>query len=253
MNFCSHPVIWIWVSEWNGLVWCAGWRKKSVRKRGMGKRRLWEMLGEWQIPGTVKEECYVQSECPMSVFSTLVPVWEKQAVSWIVGSQAWPGAHVSNLLAGLGTTCPHMKVERRKKGWKGIFGCVGRKSAKKDFERRKKEWVKRIENSVMVRSILANAWMMGLCERKEMLLTKWWWNWCWKMKLCWMLCTELAVAMLRYERCCGDEWVRWGSEWWHRVISELDGWWWERLNDEMCRVFTIYLKCIDEWTNLLAI
>ena len=65
-------------------------------------------------------------------------------------------------------------------------------------------------------------------------------NWCWKIKLCWMLWTELAVAMWLYKRRCretsgsdGDHGVV--IKWWRRVISELDGWWWERLNDEMCR------------------
>ena len=53
MNFWSQPVIWIWVSEWTGVVY--GMEKKKGGE--MRKRRMWEMLGEWQNPGTVKEEC----------------------------------------------------------------------------------------------------------------------------------------------------------------------------------------------------
>ena len=51
--------------EWTGVVY--GMEKKG----GMGKRRMWEMLGEWQNAGTVKEECQGQGECLMSVTSTL--------------------------------------------------------------------------------------------------------------------------------------------------------------------------------------
>ena len=46
----------------------------------MGKRRMWEMLGEWQNPGTVKEECQGQGECLMSVTSTLSLFKKKSSI-----------------------------------------------------------------------------------------------------------------------------------------------------------------------------
>ena len=55
----------------NGMDWCGvGDGEKEGGKRRMGKRRMWEMLGECQNPGTVKE-CQGQGECRMSVTSTL--------------------------------------------------------------------------------------------------------------------------------------------------------------------------------------
>ena len=51
MNFCSHPVIWIWVSEWNGLVWCAGWRKKKREEKGNGKEKVVGDVGWMANPG----------------------------------------------------------------------------------------------------------------------------------------------------------------------------------------------------------
>ena len=48
------PTSYLDLSEW--MDWCGVWdEEKNVG--GMGKRRMWEMLGEWQNPGTVKEEC----------------------------------------------------------------------------------------------------------------------------------------------------------------------------------------------------
>ena len=51
----------------NGMDWCGVWDEEKKRKRRMGKRRMWEMLGEWQNPGMVKEECQGQGKCLMSV------------------------------------------------------------------------------------------------------------------------------------------------------------------------------------------
>ena len=58
----------MWMECTAGVV-CGMEKKKG--KRRMGKRRMWEMLGEWQSPDTVKEECQGRGECLMCVTSTL--------------------------------------------------------------------------------------------------------------------------------------------------------------------------------------
>ena len=52
------------------MDWCGVWDEEK-KVGGMGKRRMWEMLGEWQNQVTVKEECQGRGECLMSVTSTL--------------------------------------------------------------------------------------------------------------------------------------------------------------------------------------
>ena len=127
------PTSYLDLSEW--MDWCGVWDGEKRRGgRGNEKEKDVGDVGRMAKPGYGKRRMPRLRWMPDVRHLDLVPVWEKQE-SWIVRSQAWPGEHVSNLLAGLGTTCPHLKVERRKKGgwWKGIFGCVGRKGAKKDF------------------------------------------------------------------------------------------------------------------------
>ena len=39
------------MSEWNGLVWCAGWRKKKREEKGNGKEKVVGDVGRMAKPG----------------------------------------------------------------------------------------------------------------------------------------------------------------------------------------------------------
>ena len=136
MNEYSFPSNYLdlseWICGWNGLVWCVGWRKKGVGKSRIGKRKMWEMSGEWHNPCKVKEECQGQGECLISVTSTL-SLFKKNNSHESSGPKHDQEDTFLTYYQVLERRVRIWKSKGEKGGWKVIFGCVGRKGAKKYF------------------------------------------------------------------------------------------------------------------------